>query len=68
MTLYELLKFYEDERDINLRRQEWDVSLSIRCEESMFVEQCVKTASGKDFSCPWFPEFEDILADDWEKI
>ena len=67
MTLYEHLKYYEGET-IKLRRASWEQDVYIICAIDGFIEHAVKTAHGKEFSYPWMPWTEDIIADEWEKI
>lgn len=66
MTLYEILKFHEGET-IKLRRASWEKYMFILLAVDMFIEHGVKTSQGSEFSYPWMPWTEDILADDWER-
>ena len=67
MTLYEFLKYHEGET-IKIRRISWEQDVYILCAIDGFIDHAVKTSQGKEFSYPWMPWTEDILAEDWEKI
>ena len=67
MKLYKYFEYNKGET-IKLRLASWEQDVYILCYIDDFIEHAVKTSQGKEFSYPWMPYVEDILANDWEKI